>query len=161
MVWWNSLIILKVIKKPSGKSYAFGLTTNGHWNFFEKFLKITYENLNGKLTFYPFSIPSSRSFVILYSSENNTIFLQHVFRFRGWELPPPPNPSCGRRCCRDKEESTPFSLTFASHDEITSAFPDSTKSALQKSLPCFNTIVLSFFGTFFRQNGKNFLRGRK
>ena len=35
---------------------------------FERTSKFTYNNLNGKLIFYPFSLPSSRSFVILYTS---------------------------------------------------------------------------------------------
>ena len=35
---------------------------------FEKVLKFTYKNLNGKLIFYPFSLQSSGTFVILYTS---------------------------------------------------------------------------------------------
>ena len=35
---------------------------------FEKNLRFTYKNLNGKLIFYPCSLPSSTTFVILYTS---------------------------------------------------------------------------------------------
>ena len=36
--------------------------------FFEKILIFTCKNLNEKLSFYSFSLPSSRTFVILYTS---------------------------------------------------------------------------------------------
>ena len=38
------------------------------FEIFEKILKFRHQNLNGKLTFYPFSLPSSRTFVILCTS---------------------------------------------------------------------------------------------
>ena len=53
-------------------------------NFWNLHIKISMENW-----LFPFSIPSSRTFVILYSSGNNTIFLQQLFQFRGrGKLPP-------------------------------------------------------------------------
>ena len=39
------------------------------FDIFEKILKLAYKNLNGKLIFYPFSLPSSRTCVILCTSE--------------------------------------------------------------------------------------------
>ena len=68
MEFWKSLIILKEIKKPNGKLLRFLAKNQWGLKLFEKILKFTYINLNGKLIFHPFSLPSSRSFVILYSS---------------------------------------------------------------------------------------------
>ena len=80
MGYWKSSIILKEIKKPGDKFCAFCLKTiNLRFEIFEKTLKFTYENLNGKLIFYRFSIPSSRPVVILYSLEINIIFLLQFF----------------------------------------------------------------------------------
>ena len=41
---------------------------------FEKILKFRYKNPNGKVIFYPFSVPSSRSFVILYTLQHSKIW---------------------------------------------------------------------------------------
>ena len=59
---------LKEIKKPSGKSLRVWAKNQLRFAIFEKILKFTYKNLTGKLIFYPFSLPSSRTFVILYTS---------------------------------------------------------------------------------------------
>ena len=59
---------LKEIKKPSGKSLRVWAKNQLRFAIFEKILKFTYKNLKGKLIFYPFSLPSSRTFVILYTS---------------------------------------------------------------------------------------------
>ena len=61
-------IILKEFKKPSGKFLRVWAKNQYELKFLEKILKFTYKNLNGKLTSYPFSIPSSRTSVILHSS---------------------------------------------------------------------------------------------
>ena len=68
LVSWKSLIILKEFRKPSCKSLRVWARNQWGLKFVEKILKFTYTNLNGKLTFYPFSISSTRTFVILYSS---------------------------------------------------------------------------------------------
>ena len=57
--------------------------------FFEKILKFTYENLNGKLNFTHFLSDLPGPFLVYISLENNTTFLQQNFRFRG-DLPPSP-----------------------------------------------------------------------
>ena len=67
MEFWKYLIILKEIKKPSGKFLHVWAKNQWRLKFFEKILKFTYKNLNGKLLFYPFSLPSTRTFVILYT----------------------------------------------------------------------------------------------
>ena len=58
---WKSLIILKEIKKHSSKFLQILAKTQLRFEIFEKNLKFTYKNLNGKLIFYPFSLPSSRT----------------------------------------------------------------------------------------------------
>ena len=68
MCYWKSLIILKEIKKLSGKCLSFSANTQLRFEIFEKILKFPYEKLNGKLSFYQFSIRASRTFVIFYSS---------------------------------------------------------------------------------------------
>ena len=68
MEFWKPLIILKEIKKPSGKYLRVWAKNQLIFEIFEKIWKFTYKNLNGKLIFYPFSLPSSRTFVILYTS---------------------------------------------------------------------------------------------
>ena len=65
---WTSVIILKEIKKPSGKFLRVWAKNQLRFEILEKILKFTYKNLNGKLIFYPFSLLSSRTFVILYTS---------------------------------------------------------------------------------------------
>ena len=67
MSYWKSLIILKVIKYTSSKSLRVWAKNQLDLKILEKFLKFTYENLNGKLIFY-FSLRFSRTCVILYSS---------------------------------------------------------------------------------------------
>ena len=49
----------------------------------EKNCKFTYWNLNGKFNFYPFSIPSSGTFVILYSSGKQYHFSTTFFAVSG------------------------------------------------------------------------------
>ena len=68
MEFWKPLIILKEIKKTSGKYLRVWAKNQLIFEIFEKIWKFTYKNLNGKLIFYPFSLPSSRTFVILYTS---------------------------------------------------------------------------------------------
>ena len=68
MGYWKSLIILKEIKKISGKILRVWAKNQLRFEIHEKILKFTYENLNEKLSFYPFSLPSSRAFLSLYSS---------------------------------------------------------------------------------------------
>ena len=46
----------------------FGGKNQLRFETFMKILRFTYKNLNGKLIFYPFSLPSSRTFVILCTS---------------------------------------------------------------------------------------------
>ena len=65
MDYWKSLIILKEIKKPTGKFLRVWAKNQLRFEIFEKILKFTYKNLNGKLIFYLFSLPSSMTFVIL------------------------------------------------------------------------------------------------
>ena len=62
------IIIRKEIKKPSGKILRVWAKNQLGFEIFEKFLKFTYKNLNGKLIYDQFSLPSSRTFVILYTS---------------------------------------------------------------------------------------------
>ena len=62
------IIILKEIQKPSGKILRVWAKNKLRFEIFEKVLKFIYTNLNGKLIFYPFSLPSSRTFVILCTS---------------------------------------------------------------------------------------------
>ena len=68
MEFWKALIILKEIKKLSDKFLRVWAKNQLRFEIFEKILKFTCKNLNGKLIFYPFSLPSSRTFVILYTS---------------------------------------------------------------------------------------------
>ena len=60
-------------------SKMFKTCLENQWKFynFEKIFKFTYKNLNGKLMFYSFSLPSSRTFVILYTPGTYQ-------NFRGW-----------------------------------------------------------------------------
>ena len=64
---WNSFKIQKS-KKPRDKLLRVWAKNQLRFEIFEKISKFTYRNLNGKLIFYPFSIPSSRTFVIFYTS---------------------------------------------------------------------------------------------
>ena len=68
MEFWKALIILKEIKKPSDKILRVWAKNQLRFEIFEKILKFTYRNLNEKVIFYPFSLPSSRTFVILCTS---------------------------------------------------------------------------------------------
>ena len=68
MGYWKWLIILKEIKNPSGKSLRVWAINQWKLKIFEKILKFTYKNLNGKWIFYPFYIRSPSTFVILYNS---------------------------------------------------------------------------------------------
>ena len=52
------------IKKPFGKFLRVWTKNQLRFEIYEKILKFTYKNLNGKLIFYPFSLASSRTFVI-------------------------------------------------------------------------------------------------
>ena len=95
MVLCKSLIILKEFKKPSAKFLRVWAKNQWGLKFVEKILKFTYKNLNGKLTFSPFlsHFPGALSFYT--ALENNTIFLQQIFRFLEGEAPPSP---CGLPC---------------------------------------------------------------
>ena len=61
---WKDLIILKESKKPSDKFLRAWAKNQLRFEIFEKTLKFTCKNLNGKLIFYPFFTPFARS--ILY-----------------------------------------------------------------------------------------------
>ena len=65
IIFWK---ILKEIKKPSGKFLRVWAKNQWGLKFVEKILKFTYKTHNGKLIFNPFSLQSSRPFVILYTS---------------------------------------------------------------------------------------------
>ena len=68
MDYWTSLMILKEIKKPNGKCLRVWAKNQIRFEIYEKILKFTYKNLNGKLILNPFSLPFSETFVILYTS---------------------------------------------------------------------------------------------
>ena len=69
MVYWKSFFSnLKEIKKHCGKILRVWAKNQLRFEIFEEILKFTYKNLNGKLIFYPLSLPSSRTFVILCTS---------------------------------------------------------------------------------------------
>ena len=68
MAFWKALINLKEIKKPSGKFLRVWAINQLWFEIFQKILKFTYKNLNGKLLFYPFSLPSYSIFVIFSTS---------------------------------------------------------------------------------------------
>ena len=72
-VYWKALIILKEIKKTSGKFLCVWAKTQLRFEIYERIFKFTYKILNGKLIFYLFSLPSSRTFVILYTSGTSQI----------------------------------------------------------------------------------------
>ena len=63
----KALIMLKEMK-TSDKFLRVWAKNQLSFQIFEKILKFTCKKLNGKLIFYPFSLPSSRTFVILYIS---------------------------------------------------------------------------------------------
>ena len=75
MEFWKALIISKEIKKPSDKFLRVWAKNQLRFEIFEKILKFTWKNLNGKLIFYPFSLPFSWTFVILYTSGTYQKFL--------------------------------------------------------------------------------------
>ena len=62
MEFWKSLIILNGIKKTTGKMLRVWAKNQFPLDIFENILKFTYKNLNGKFSFYPFSLPPSRIF---------------------------------------------------------------------------------------------------
>ena len=68
MEFWKALIIFKEIKKSCNKYLRMWAKSLLRFKISEKILKFTCKNLNGKLIFYPFSLPSCRTFVILYTS---------------------------------------------------------------------------------------------
>ena len=68
MEFWKILIILEEFKKPSGKFFRVLAKNQLRFENFEKILKCLYKNLNRNLIFYAFSLPSSWTFVILYTS---------------------------------------------------------------------------------------------
>ena len=82
--FWKSIIILEEIKKPSGKILRVWAKNQLRFEICEKILKFTYKNLNGKLIFYPFSLPSSRTFVILCTSGT----YQNFWGWLGGVVPP-------------------------------------------------------------------------
>ena len=67
IVFGKYVIILKEIKKPRRKVLRVLAKNQLRFEIFVKIFKFTYKNLNGKLIFYPLSLPSSRRFVILYT----------------------------------------------------------------------------------------------
>ena len=82
MGYCKSFITLKEIKKPSGKPLRVWAKYKWLFEIFEKILKFTFEDHN-EIEFYPFSILSSRTFVILCSSGIQHHFSTALFRFRG------------------------------------------------------------------------------
>ena len=68
MEFWKSFISLKESYKPSGRYVRVWSKNQLRFEMFEKTFKFTYKNLNGNLIFYPFSLPYSRAFVILYTA---------------------------------------------------------------------------------------------
>ena len=66
MEFWMSLIILKEIKDPNGIFLRVSAKNQLRFEIFEIW-KFIYKNLNGKLIYYPFSLPPPRTFVILYT----------------------------------------------------------------------------------------------
>ena len=92
---WKSLIILTENREPSGKYLRVWAKNQLRFEIFEKLLKFKYENLNGKLIFYPFSLRSSWTFSTLYSSIfqlwKTTLFSPTFFGFGGL-LPSPSYP---------------------------------------------------------------------
>ena len=74
MEFWKALIILKASKKLSDKFLRVLAKNQLSFEISEKILKFKCKNLNGKLIFYQFSLPSSKTFVILYTSGTNQNF---------------------------------------------------------------------------------------
>ena len=64
---WKKLINLKESRKPRDKFLRVWAKNQLRFEIFEKILKFTCKNLNGKLIFYPFS-PIFQDFFILYTS---------------------------------------------------------------------------------------------
>ena len=62
MEFWKSLISLKEIKKPSDKLLRVCAKNQLRFEIFEKILKFTYQNLNGKVIFKPIFSPTSQDF---------------------------------------------------------------------------------------------------
>ena len=60
MEFWKALIILKEINKPSDKFLRVWAKNQLRFENFEEILKFTCKNLNGKLIFYPFSLPKEK-----------------------------------------------------------------------------------------------------
>ena len=54
MEFWKDLIILKESKKPNDRFLRVWAKNQLRFEIFEKILKFTCKNLNGKLIFYPF-----------------------------------------------------------------------------------------------------------
>ena len=65
MEFWKDLVIFRESKKPSGKFLCGWAKIQLGFEIFEKTLKFTCKNLNGKLIFSPF-FPSSRIFHYLH-----------------------------------------------------------------------------------------------
>ena len=80
---------LKEIKKPSSQFLRVWAKNQWRLKFSEKIFKIKYENLNEKLTYYLFSIPSFRTFVILYTSGKLQHFSTTIFSGSGRGKSPP------------------------------------------------------------------------
>ena len=68
MEFWKDLISVKEIKKASDKFLRVWAKNQLRFEISEKIFKFTYYNLNGKLIFIHFFLPSSWTFVILYTS---------------------------------------------------------------------------------------------
>ena len=67
MEFWKDLINLKESKKPRDKFLRVWAKNQLRFEIFEKILKFTCKNLNGKLIFYPF-FSIFQDFFILYTS---------------------------------------------------------------------------------------------
>ena len=67
MEFWKSLIILKEINKPSDKSLRVWAKNQLRFEIFEKILKFTYQNFNGKVIFYPFYLQDFCHFIHLWN----------------------------------------------------------------------------------------------
>ena len=62
MEFWKSLISLKEIQKASDKFLRVWAKNQLRFEIFEKILKFTYQNLNGKLIFLPIFSPIFQDF---------------------------------------------------------------------------------------------------
>ena len=123
----------------------FRLKTNRNWNFLRKIwnlhIKISIENL--LFTHFLSILPGPRLFYT--ALENNTIYLQQLFRFRGrGKLSPPP--PCGRPWFFEY-----FSINLTNHELIFCEFGrkmqivENWDNFEKPSENCEKCIILAFF----------------